>query len=194
MSSAILEARHDLLERADPTEAFLDYIHAQGLDLDVIARFAGIGALSEIIACGNRFDFAPAGHDEAVMGFVIEAFAEDDETVIDLVAWAIERPNEPLSMFGTIGLLGVANAVNPASYFLDEPLRIARSPLRWLQSGGRGACVIDRRRAASELIDATGLGRIAGEDFRHTKHLLRLAESVVDRSRFVSPTPVREAA
>jgi len=63
-----------------------------------------------------------------------------------------------------------------------------------LQAGGTGACVIDPHRAAFDLIEATGLGRIAGEDLPHTRQLLRLAESVVDRTRFVSPTPVREAA
>lgn len=191
----LLDARRDLYERADPSEAFLDYTSEQHLDLDVIDRFAGIGALTDILICGKgRFDFAPPDHGEAVTGFAVEAFDADDETVIDLVAWPIDRPGEPCSMFGRVGLLGIANAVNPATYFLDEPLRIARNPLRWLQAGGRGACVIDPRRAAFELIDASGMGRIAGEDHRHTRQLVRLAESVVDRSRFVTPTPAREAA
>lgn len=191
----LLEARADLYERADPTEAFLDYISEQRLDLNVIERFAGIGALTEILRCGGgRFDFAPAGHTEALMGFVIEAFDADSETVIDLVGWPIDRPAKPRCMFGRVGLLGIANAMNPATYFLDKPLRIARSPLQWLQTGGTGACVIDPRRAAFELIDASGMGRIAGEDHHHTRQLVRLAESVVDRTRFVSPAPMKEAA
>ena len=191
----IIEARADLYERANPSKAFLDYISEQHLDLDVIDRFAGIGAVTEILQCGNRrFDFAPAGHPDAVTGFVVEAFDADDETVIDLVAWPFRHPDKAMSLFGRVGLLGIANAVNPATYFLDEPLRIARNPLRWLQAGGTGACVIDPRRAAFELIDASGMGRIAGEDHRHTRQLVRLAESVVDRSRFVTPTPAREAA
>jgi len=113
----LLEARADLYERADPTEAFLDYIHGQGLSLDLIDRFAGIGALTEILRCGNgRFDFAPAGHPDAAAGFVIEAFDADDQTVIDLVGWPIDRPAKPRCMFGRVGLLGIANAVNTATY------------------------------------------------------------------------------
>ena len=195
MSSAILEARADLYERADPTEAFLDYISEQHLDLDVINRFGGISARTRILICGKgRFDFAPAGHPDAVEGFVIEAFDADDETVIDLVAWPIRHPDKAMSLFGRVGLLGIANAVNPASFYLDTPLRIARNPLRWLQAGGTGACVIDPHRAAFELIDASGLGRIAGEDLAHTRDLIRLVESIVDRSRFVILNPAREAA
>ena len=195
MSSAILEARADLYERADPTEAFLDYISEQRLDLSVIERFAGIGALTDILICGEgRFDFAPAGHDEALMGFIIEAFDADDETVIDLVGWPIDRPDQAVSMFGRIGLLGIANAMNPASYFLDTPLQIARTPLGWLRAGGRGACVIHPRRAAFEIVDASQMGAIAGEDRAHTRDLIRLAESVINRNRFVTPTKIREAA
>ena len=191
----IMEARADLYGRADPGEKFLTYVHAHRLDLDVIDRFAGIGALTRILICGKgRFDFAPAGHPDAVTGFAIEAFDADDETVADIVAWPIRHPDKAMSLFGRVGLLGIANAVNPATYFLDEPLRIARNPLRWLQAGGRGACVIDPRRAAFELIDASGMGRIAGEDRAHTRDLIRLAESIINRSRFVSPAPVREAA
>ena len=191
----IIEARSDLYARADPTDRFIDFIHAQGLDLDVIDRFAGISALAEIIICGKgRFDFAPAGHPDAVTGFVLEAFDADDETTVDLVGWPIDHPDKPVSMFGRIGLLGAANAANPASFYFDKPLRIARNPLRWLQAGGTGACVIDPRRAAFELIDASQMGRIAGEDRAHTRDLIRLAESIINRSRFVSPAPVREAA
>lgn len=191
----LLEARADLCRRADPTETFLDYVGEQGLDLDIVDRFAGIGALTEILICGKgRFDFAPSGHGEAEEAFVIEAFAEDDETVIDLVAWPTRHPDKAMSLFGRVGLLGVANAVNPATYFLGTPLQIARNPLRWLQAGGRGSCVIDPHRAAFELIDASGMGRIAGEDLAHTRDLIRLVESIVDRSRFVTPNPAREAA
>ena len=195
MCTAILEARADLYERTDPSETFLTYVHAQGLDLNVIERFVGIGALTDILICGEaRFDFAPAGHDEAVKGFVIEAIGEDDESVIDLVGWPIRHPHRALSLFGRIGLLGIANAVNPASYFLDTPLQIARNPLRWLQAGGRAACVIHPRRVAFEIVDASQMGTIAGEDRAHTRDLIRLAESVINRNRFVTPTKIREAA
>ena len=50
----LLEARADLYERADPTEAFLDYIHGQGLSLDLIDRFAGIGAPHRDLAMRQR--------------------------------------------------------------------------------------------------------------------------------------------
>jgi hypothetical protein len=186
----LLAARHDLHERALPSEAFLDYVRAHRLDLSRIGGFAGITAATPIIDCGNRrFDFGD-DHSEAVPGFVCEAFAEDGETVIDLVAWPISRPDQPMTLFGRCGLLGIWEAMNPATFIFDKPISIHRSPLDWLKAGCSGAAVADPRVAAWALLDIPG--RIAGQDKQHSRQLLELAETVIDRSRFVAP--VRRAA
>ncbi|TVR05825.1 MAG: hypothetical protein EA385_17270 [Salinarimonadaceae bacterium] len=192
MIDLLRAAREYLYERALPTDGFLAYVRAHRLDLFRIEGFAGVAAATPIIDCGNaRFDFGDE-HNEAVPGFICEAFAADGETVIDLVAWPLDRPDQPMSMFGRVGLIGVAAAMNPATYIFDNPLVIERNPLDWLRSGCVGAAIVDPRVAAWELIDCPG--RIAGQDQAHARQLLELAHSVIDGSRFVAPARNARAA
>ncbi len=188
--SCLLFARLDLLHRANPTDRFLSYVRDQHLDPAVIGRLAGIAAVTRIVNCGNRrFEFDD-DHEDAVDGFVLEAFDTDGETVIDLVAWPLDRPDEPMTMFGRCGLLGAAAAMDTTSFIFDKPISIHKTPLHWLKAG-YGAAVVDPRRAAWMLIEIPG--RIAGQDREHTRKLLELAETVIDRSRFVAPAARRAA-
>ncbi len=188
----LLFARGELLKRALPGACFLDYVRRHGLDLSRIERFAGATAVAPIIDCGNRrFEFGD-GHRDATPGFIVEARGADGETVIDLAAWPLDRPDHPMSMFGRVGLIGVAAAMNPTTYIFDKPLVIHRSPIDWLRSGCAGAAMVDPRRAAWELIDCPG--RIAGQDAAHARQLLEIANSVINRSRFVAPARQQGAA
>ncbi len=188
----LLFARGELHKRALPSARFLDYVRRHGLDLFRIERFAGATAVAPIIDCGNRrFEFGE-GREDAAPGFIVEARGADGETVIDLVAWPLDRPDHATSMFGRVGLIGVAAAVDPTTYIFDKPLVIHRSPLDWLRSGCAGAAIVDPRRAAWELIDCPG--RIAGQDAAHARQLLDIASSVIDRSRFVAPARTPRAA
>ncbi len=180
----LLAARFALLARAWASPAFLNYLRDNELDIDVVNRVAGISAVIPIVVHDHyRWEFGRIGADP--LGFVIEAMGRDGESVEDLVAWPIDDPANVLSMFGRVGMVGLDNAFNPATYHLDKPLRMHRTPLRWLQSGGAGAAMVSPRLAAYDFLDIAG--RIAGEDRRHAQELLAIAESVVVRGRFVSP-------
>jgi hypothetical protein len=176
------ELRAEFYEQADASAEWLDYIHAEHLDLDPIAAQAGVLAVCRVAFLpGRRFDFA----EEGVPSAVIEALDEDGETVLDLVAWPLHEPHTVATALGRAGGLGLCQVQNPASYFGNKPLPVWRTPLAWLKAGCCGAVVLDPRSAPGWLSDAPGL--IAGEDIHHARELARILHPFVDPSRVVAP-------
>ena len=190
MHSALIAARETFYERSRATPEFLHYVRRHGLELGRISGFAGATGILAIVDCGNgRFDWEAPG--ELTPGFICEALAEDGETVIDLVAWPLDRPATVLTMFGRAPLLGLWEAMNPATYFGGKALQMHRTPLEWLQAGCRGAAVVRPEAAARLLFDLDGA--IAGRDERHRRQLLALVRSVVDDNKVVCADNVRAA-
>ena len=87
---------------------------------------------------------------------MIEALGDDGETVIDLVAWAVEQPGRFARLFGDVGcsapiVSGIRRATSPASICKSTRRRCAgcrlAAPARWssirmapvLSCGARGA-------------------------------------------------------
>ena len=146
--------------------AYMEYIRKHQLEMSTIFDFAGLCAVLPISVCGNgRFDFLVA----TVPGFVCEAFGEDGQTVIDLVAWTIDRPDQVLSMFGRAGLLGAWEAMNPATYFMGGLLKLHRTPLEWLKADCRGSTVVTSHIAARMLLEAPG--NIAADNHAHGREI-----------------------
>jgi hypothetical protein len=111
---------------------------------------------------------------------VIEVLGEDDETVIDLCAWPLNRP----STFGTVlgcDALGMARVVNPATWAFGEVLKIHKTPLDWIKAGCSGCCILNHRHAACWLREA--LGPIAVEDIEHARQL----DAVLNLRQFPRP-------
>lgn len=182
MHHALIVARQSFYERSYATADFLYYVRRHGLELGRISGFAGATGILPIVDCGSaRFDFEAPG--ELSAGFICEALAEDGETVIDLVAWPLDRPTTVLTMFGRAPLLGLWEAMNPATYFGGKPLQMHRTPLEWLQAGCRGAAVVRPSAAARLLFELDGA--IAGKDERHRRQLVDLLRSVVDDRKIV---------
>jgi hypothetical protein len=180
---AVTSAQTAFYARAWYTPALADYLREQRLELDAITRAVGAVAVIPIVDCGaGRFEFGKPNSDP--LAFVCEAVGEDGESVVDLVAWHLTSPEKPLTMLGRVGLIGLANAFNPATFTMGRPLDVHRTPLDFLKAGGKGAAVVDPRIAAYEFLDVPG--PIAGRDQAHSRQLLRIAESVVDRSRFLA--------
>jgi hypothetical protein len=177
-------ARHELYERAERT----DYHLRHGISWSTIEAHAGVLTVIPVLFyTGGKFDFTDYEGEQAV---VIEAFEEDGETTLDLVAWPVDRPAQVASMFGRAPLVGMWQVYNPASYIFDEPLQVHRTPLDWLKADGGGCAIVTPRLAAQVLNDLPG--RIAGHDPAHALELGRLLESIVDLSRIVAP--MRRAA
>ena len=170
----LLAARAELVSRANPTLDWLDYTRNAGLDIPTVCRFAGLIAVTRCVFFDHcRFDFADPAEREAEAAAVIEALGDDGETVIDLVAWAIDAPDRFASLFGDVSMLGDDRVDNPASYFGGAHLQLFKTPLRWLQASCNGAVVIDPHGARIVLRRAGG--PIAGEDIQHARALQKLS-------------------
>lgn len=162
----------------------LAYLRQHKIDDEQALRFAGTVSVIQIADCGaGRFDFPD--HGDGLPGIVCEAYDADGETVIDLVAWPVDRPQYVMTMFGRCGLLGLWHAENPATYIFDAPCQMFRTPLRWLQHGCQGAAVVTPSVAARILIDLPG--NIAGEDGGHAHELKKLKAAAATRNSVVVP-------
>lgn len=182
MDSALIAARAEFYDRALPHREFQHYVRCHGLELGRISGFAGATGMLPVVDCGHgRFDWGAPG--QLVQAFVCEAYAEDGGTVIDLVAWPIDRPQVVMTMFGRAPLLGLWEAMNPSTYFGGKPLQMHRTPLEWLQAGCRGAAVVRPALAARLLFDIDGA--IAGKDPSHVRRLRELIHTVVDDHKVV---------
>jgi hypothetical protein len=177
-------ARAELYERADETiTASSDCIGQNGLDQTVVEACCGVlGVCPLRFFEGTRFGFDFA--DDGEPGAVIEALDADDETSIDLIGWPVSRPDRFASVLGVAEGLGLARVRNPATYLCNQPLRVFRTPLQWLQAGGVGAVMIDLFSAPRWLPDAPF---IAGEDDEHARELARLLHPYYPPERILVP-------
>ena len=169
------------------------YLRQNGLDHQTVIAHAGFIAVMPIRFTDNGFHFDEDGGAPAV---VIEALAEDGETVLDLVAWPTIRPDRFTTAFGEADALGIGNILlNPGSWAFGRVLQMHRTPLGWLQGGCTGTCVLDHRFISYWLRQAPG--PIRAEDSEHARQLdLMLNPKPFPRSRIrVPPAPnLRRAA
>jgi hypothetical protein len=136
---------------------------------------------------GGRFDFS----DDGVASVVIEAIDADAETVIDIVAWPLDRPKQFATMFGRADILGLDQVTNPASYFYGGALRVYKTPESWLRADCTGCVPLNKAAAAPMLGDA--LGPIAAEDIDHGRELARMLHAFFDPGRILVPRRGRAA-
>jgi hypothetical protein len=97
------------------------------------------------------------------------------------------------SRFGTMlrlgTILGAGEVLNPATYWADQPCRLLRTPLEWLQEGIAGCAVILDPAQAKPILDWAP-GNLAAMDVDHAEHLVEMG--AVDPARLV--VPLRRAA
>ncbi|HEY8577178.1 MAG TPA: hypothetical protein VIL88_12650 [Devosia sp.] len=184
IDNVLLAAREEFYDRADAHPEFIHYVCHHGLELGRISGFAGAMGIVPVVDCGSgRFDFdAPS---EMIQAFICEAYAEDGETVIDLVAWPVDRPKHVMTMFGRAPILGLWEAFNPASYYGGKPLQMHRTPLEWLKAGCRGAAVVRPVLAARLLFELEGA--VAAADQRHAQELHQIISMVIPKGKVVVP-------
>jgi hypothetical protein len=191
----LLLAKAKLLRAADEPQNFKAshlYFQKHNLDPLICADFAGLAAVVQVVDCGNhRFDFHE-GHEDAFPAFVCEAFGDDGETTIDLVAWPLNRPEHVLTMFGCCGLLGLWEAVSAAGTVFNFPLPVHRTPLDWLQAECRGAAVVNSRLAGPLLLNIPA--GITARDVRHGRELKTMLDAATPHTRVVVPDQIVSAA
>jgi hypothetical protein len=177
----LLDYRAELCVRAKPSPEWVAYLASEKIDLTVYAFIGILGITRVRFLPDRRFEFC----DDGVPTAVCEVRGDDAETVIDLVAWPIARPEKFATALGVATGLGKDQAKNPATFFAGRPLLIHRTPLGWIRSGCRGVVVLDRLMAPLWL--AAALGPIAGEDLTHGHELARLLHPHVSASRILAP-------
>jgi hypothetical protein len=142
------------------------YVEQNELDLEMINAHAGVLAIVGCRFLGNgRFELDADGEPAAI----IEAFGNDAATTIDLCAWPINAPEAFATAIGAAAGLGIANVINPASWFGRRAMPVHRTPLGWLKSGCDGCVVLDHRLVSHWLRKA--LGPIGFEDNQHCREI-----------------------
>ena len=170
----LLAARAELCRRGEPHIDWLDYVRNSAIDIPTVCRFAGMIAVTHCVFYDHhRFDFADPAEREAEPAAVIEALGDDGETVIDLVAWPLERARplcQPVRRRVGAGRRSRRQSREllrrPASANLQDAAALAASRLH-RRGGHRSAWRPDR--------PAARWGPIAGEDIQHARALQKLS-------------------
>ena len=192
--SADLDLPEAALLRLETARLGPDVAYARAHDIDLRAAEACAGLLT-VNGIRPRPDGTFDFDEDGIEGAVIEALGEDAESIHDLVAWPLDAPHRWRCWGGTAGGLGTAAAVNAATYFDGAPLRVFRSPLRWLQAGGVGFVPLDRRWAMRFLLETSPMADVlAAEDDAHAAELVAARHALVDEQHIVVPAVLGRAA
>ncbi|MDX7950492.1 hypothetical protein P7D22_04770 [Lichenihabitans sp. Uapishka_5] len=190
MRPDLLLAYADLVEASQPSIA---YCREYGIDFAATVPACGGVFLAEVEPHGRTFE----PREGAAIAAWCEALAEDAETVLDVVAWPVEQPAHWWTLSGFAPALGMAHAINGATYSFGGALHLHRTPLAWLQAGCNGAVILDPSVGARWLLDLPA-PRIAAEDDAHACEIMRARQALTERQTIVVPQgrrqPDREAA
>lgn len=170
----------DMIEIARPSG---DYCRANGIDFRASIPACGGLFVSGVQSDGRRFEPCPDG----TLAAWCECYAEDAETVLDVVAWSLDQPDRFLTLTGAAPALGMAAAANPATYALGFPLRLHRTPLAWLQAGCDGAVILDQAAGGRWLRDLEP-PRLAAEDAAHARDLDAMLKAASPMPRIMVPS------
>jgi hypothetical protein len=113
----------------------------------------------------------------------------DAPAIADLLAYNPDRPDRWHLFRGESALALGIDAILEASAY-EEPLRIFRTPLGWLQAGGAGACLLDWRHWRALL---AGVPHLIGEDARHDAWIRRTLAAHRPAEPGVGPLDAPEA-
>ncbi len=182
LATPLQELRAELYERAEICPERFELVRREKLDVTVVEAHAGV-----LLVCPAQF-FPNGTFDlsaDGILAGIIEVFDEDDETVIDLVAWSLDNLGKFATAFGYAGGLGLARVRNPATYAGGRPLCIHQTPLAWLKAGCSGVVIL--RETSVFLWLAGTLGDLAAEDVAHGERLARLLHPFVEPTRILVP-------
>lgn len=181
----LLLARARLIEISQPS---VIYCRENSIDFSATARACGGVFLAPIKPSGPRFDPRPGG----TLAAWCDVLDEDGEEVLDAVAWPVGDPDRVLTLGARAPALGMARAIDPATYTFDQPLPLFRTPLAWLQTGCTGVVLLDHDAGARWLIDLP-TSALAVEDWRHGGEIKRWLAAVASK-RIIVPQRERVAA
>ena len=168
-----------LLEGADPRPA-QQYIATLGADPELVAKRCGrvwVVPYRHPVA----YQIAPGAVERRENVGVVELLDFDAETAIGLVVWPLDDPDVSWCgrCIGEERPLGLANIERAT----DAPLRVHRTPARWLAASGDGVVLMSERDGA---ILALAPKWILAEDTEHARELARLLQPFADVRRILT--------
>lgn len=179
---------YELAQEAGFTQT-KEFICGRGLKHKTLINLGILISILRVKFAKKRFDFAfPDEGEWACVFEVIEErqvppYDQTELVVIDLVAFSIDNPAKFGTALGRAVGLGIGNAANPASCY-KTPLRVWKTPLRWLQEECAGCIVLEAWSAPQWLAECPGL--ISGETLEHSRQIARMLHGVFDVNRVVA--------
>src|SRR5262245_57618604 len=156
-----------LYDTTEPHQKLDLILKRQGVDHKAIADRTGPLCLRRALIDEATFEI---DDDLGEPAFVMAVHDVDAQSLVDLIAWPIWRPQEFATYFGFAAVLGGDAALNPASY-IGEPCPIWSMPLSWLQANLRGCVVLNPLLAGPILAAAPCVFQCEGRE--HAKWLVR---------------------
>jgi hypothetical protein len=171
--------------------------YAQALERWLSARGIGATALElagpiyELpilrFAPDRKFQLCEPEESGAVMAVVHVVRGCDAETLIGLVAWCRDRPEEIFTYPAGLPALGLDQLDNPASYFAGGALRVHRSPLSWLRAGCQGIAPLDYEALWLTLKELPDIYALSAECVEHGHALQAALDPLPANVRLVVP-------
>jgi hypothetical protein len=174
-----VRARLAALDLMDRAEVIPDYDEMLSeLEISEQARDA-LGPL--VVTNGyfkaTRFEYDP--WDQTVLAFIVNG--PDDESPLDVVAFALGRPERFGTRLGQASILGISNLHTCENGLCP----LLGNPLEWLRENGRGVCILDPTLAAPLV--AAAKCDFAVPDLELGRRLLR-SGAVAPQKLFVPDT------
>ena len=170
------------------------YLDGHNIHVASRLKVGGLG-VAEIVTNGDTFQIAPPGL--GMSALILPVFAGPipspwrlvmEPALIDLLAFRTDQPETFWLRRDNATILG-DGALD--GLYLDEPLRVYRSPLSWLLAAGDGCVVLDWQAALIEL--PLRCRTIEAEDLSHGLEL-RQRLTIPEKLPDIVVPPVREVA
>jgi hypothetical protein len=165
-------AQQHFYDKADHhLPALLRYARDNHIDLRALHQLAIVLGIFQVVFDGAGFFHFAAEKEAGTAAIVTEVKADDDETIVDLVAWDMSKP-ELFGSYDGMPVLGLTNTTNPATWVLGGALLVHRTPLAWAQANGKGVVILHHE-YAYRYFDAN-YGPLMCEDEDHAKEVIRI--------------------
>lgn len=182
----LLQAMRAALYETLPTPEGCAYRRSLGVDDATLAADGGCLVVAPVRYFPHRsFDLLEEDETGGVASAIVEVLDSDRETVVDLVAWPLHRPEKFATALRRADALGLNAVTNPSTYFAGGVLRVHRTPKAWLRSWCQGCVILDELSSPRWLGAAPG--PIATEDVAHAREVARLLHPFTEPSRILAP-------
>jgi len=177
-----------------PTRVGNAYRQSIGLDHATIEATCGVIIVAPVQYFPDRsFDLIEDGETGGVLSAIIEVFDADARTIIDLLAWPLDRPDKFARALGRGDGLAIWQVLDPGAYAYspEKALRVHRTPEAWLHARCQGVVILNPLTAPRWLSASPGL--LLAEDLNHGREIARLLHPFFDSRRILAPL-AREVA